>query len=89
VVGGLIRANTWIVATFLIAAALVLRRRYRSLIWTFPALLQMGVMIMAPANNFERHATGLFVGFAFTLVGLIIDRNLTTKYQAATPAQSQ
>ena len=49
--------------TLLIGAAEVVLRRWRTLVMHLPLLLLMGVMITAPANNFERHM--LPVAFAF------------------------
>ena len=52
----------------LVGAAEVVLRRWRSLSWHLPLLLLMGVMITAPANNFERHM--LPVAFVFGFVCL-------------------
>lgn len=40
-------------------------RRWRSLSWHLPLLLLMGVMIAAPANNFERHMLPVAFVFGF------------------------
>ena len=46
----------------------VIRRRWLTLMTHIPLLLLMGVMITAPANNFERHM--LPVAFVFGFVVL-------------------
>ena len=55
VLGWVTHGNCYVIATLLIGAAEVIRRRWRALSWHLPLLLLMGVMITAPANNFERH----------------------------------
>lgn len=50
--------NFYVVMTLLIGAAEVIRRRWLTLMTHIPLLLLMGVMITAPANNFERAHVG-------------------------------
>ncbi|MBT1174382.1 hypothetical protein JS530_02460 [Bifidobacterium sp. LC6] len=68
VLGWPTHGNFYVVLTLLIGAAEVIRRRWLTLMTHMPLLLLMGVMITAPANNFERHM--LPVAFAFGFVVL-------------------
>ncbi len=65
VLGWVTHGNFYVVATLLIGAAEVVLRRWRALSWHLPLLLLMGVMISAPANNFERHMLPVAFCFAF------------------------
>ncbi len=65
VLGWVMHGNFYVVATLLIGAAEVVLRRWRALSWHLPLLLLMGVMISAPANNFERHMLPVAFCFAF------------------------
>ena len=49
------RANFWVVAALLLIVARLSAGHWRGALCWFPLLLIMGVMITAPANNFERH----------------------------------
>ena len=68
VVGWVTHGNLYVTLMLLVGAAEVVLRRWRSLSWHLPLLLLMGVMITAPANNFERHM--LPVAFVFGFVCL-------------------
>jgi hypothetical protein len=68
VLGWITHGNLYVVLTLLIGAAEVIRRRWLTLMTHIPLLLLMGVMITAPANNFERHM--LPVAFVFGFVVL-------------------
>ncbi|WP_241677168.1 DUF6020 family protein [Bifidobacterium jacchi] len=68
VLGWLMHGNLYVTLTLLIGAAEVVLRRWRTLMTHIPLLLLMGVMITAPANNFERHM--LPVAFVFGFVCL-------------------
>ncbi|KAB7788225.1 DUF6020 family protein [Bifidobacterium cebidarum] len=68
VIGWPTHGNFYVVLTLLIGAAEVIRRRWLTLMTHIPLLLLMGVMITAPANNFERHM--LPVAFVFGFVAL-------------------
>ena len=65
VLGWVTHGNFYVIATLLIGAAEVILRRWRALSWHLPLLLLMGVMITAPANNFERHMLPVAFCFAF------------------------
>ena len=65
VLGWVTHGNLYITLTLLIGAAEVVLRRWRSLSWHLPLLLLMGVMITAPANNFERHMLPIAFVFGF------------------------
>lgn len=84
VVGWLIHGNTYVIATLLVGAAEVLLRRWRTLAWHMPLLLLMGVMITAPANNFERHM--LPVAFVFGFLCLTFFRESTRGRSGGTTA---
>ena len=68
VLGWVAHGNLYVMMTLLIGAAEVVLRRWRTLVMHLPLLLLMGVMITAPANNFERHM--LPVAFVFGFVVL-------------------
>ena len=68
VIGWVTHGNLYVSLTLLVGAAEVILRRWRTVVWQLPLLLLMGVMITAPANNFERHM--LPVAFVFGLVML-------------------
>ena len=68
VLGWFTHGNFSVVLTLLFGAAEVVRRRWLTLMTHIPLLLLMGVMITAPANNFERHM--LPVAFVFGFVVL-------------------
>ena len=73
VLGWFTHGNLYVVGTLLIGAVEVIRRRWLTLLTHFPLLLLMGVMITAPANNFERHM--LPVAFVFGFVCLTFWRD--------------
>ncbi|MBB2955485.1 hypothetical protein FHX77_000903 [Bifidobacterium commune] len=68
IIGWLIHGNTYVIITLLIGAAEVVLRRWRTLVMNLPLLLLMGVMIMAPANNFERHMLPVVFTLSFVLL---------------------
>lgn len=68
VLGWVTHGNFYVTLTLIFGAAEVILRRWRTLVWHMPLLLLMGVMITAPANNFERHM--LPVAFVFGCMAL-------------------
>lgn len=68
ILGWLTHGNLYVTLTLLLGAAEVIEKRWNTLAWHMPLLLLMGVMITAPANNFERHM--LPVAFVFGFVCL-------------------
>ena len=86
VFGWLVHGNLYVTLTLLIGAAEVVLRRWRSLSWHLPLLLLMGVMITAPANNFERHM--LPVAFVFGFLCLQFWRESRRQRHTAMPAGS-
>ncbi|WP_221339853.1 DUF6020 family protein [Bifidobacterium santillanense] len=68
VLGWVTHGNFYVILTLLIGAAEVILRRWRALAWHLPLLLLMGVMITAPANNFERHMLPVAFCFGFLLL---------------------
>ncbi|AKV56145.1 hypothetical protein AB656_04910 [Bifidobacterium actinocoloniiforme DSM 22766] len=60
--------NFWVVSSLLLLAYEAARGRWRDILGQVPLILLMGVMIAAPANNFERHMLPL----VFTLPFLVI-----------------
>lgn len=67
-IGWLIHGNTFVIITLLLGAAEVVLRRWKTLSTHLPLLLLMGVMITAPANNFERHMLPLVFVLGFVLL---------------------
>ena len=65
VLGWLTHGNLYVSLTLLIGAAEVVLRRWCTLAWHIPLALLMGVMITAPANNFERHMLPVAFCFGF------------------------
>lgn len=70
VLGWFTHGNLWVILTLLAACVQLRVRRWHDLLWMLPLLLQMGVMVFAPANNFDRHMIPLAVCSAFVLVDL-------------------
>lgn len=68
VLGWLVHGNTYVVATLLIGAAELVLRRWRALSWHLPLLVLMGVMVLAPANNFARHMLPLVFCLGFLIL---------------------
>lgn len=65
VLGWFVHGNFYVTLTLIIGAAELALRRWRALSWHMPLLLLMGVMITAPANNFERHMLPIVFCFGF------------------------
>lgn len=68
VLGWVAHGNLYVMMTLLIGAAEVVLRRWRTLVMHLPLLLLMGVMITAPANNFERHMLPVTFVFGFVVL---------------------
>lgn len=68
VLGWVTHGNFYVALTLLIGAAELALRRWRALSWHMPLLLLMGVMITAPANNFERHMLPIAFVFGFLCI---------------------
>lgn len=68
VLGWVTHGNFYVTLTLLIGAAELALRRWRALSWHMPLLLLMGVMITAPANNFERHMLPIAFVFGFMCI---------------------
>ncbi len=73
VLGWFTHGNFYVTLTLLIGAAELALKRWRALSWHMPLLLLMGVMITAPANNFERHM--LPIAFVFGFLCLMFHRD--------------
>lgn len=71
VLGWPVHGNFWVILTLLAACVQLRLHRWRDLLWMLPLLLQMGVMVFAPANNFDRHMIPLAVCSAFVLVDVM------------------
>lgn len=61
VLGWPLHGNFWTVIALVVGACQIALRRWRLLSWQIVVLLLMGVMILAPANNFDRHMLPLLV----------------------------
>ena len=81
VLGWPLHGNFYVILTLLIGAAEVILRRWRTLAWHLPLLLLMGVMITAPANNFERHM--LPIAFCFVFLCLTFWRDSHARISTA------
>lgn len=81
VVGWLTHGNLYVSLTLLVGAAELVLRRWRTLAWHIPLALLMGVMITAPANNFERHM--LPVAFCFGFLWLTFWRESRMSHRKA------
>ncbi|KFI63711.1 DUF6020 family protein [Bifidobacterium cuniculi] len=68
VLGWVTHGNFYVALTLLVGAAEVVLRRWRALSWHMPLLLLMGVMLTAPANNFERHMLPIAFVFGFLCI---------------------
>lgn len=77
VLGWFTHGNLYVSLTLLVGAAEVVLRRWRTLMWHMPLLLLMGVMVTAPANNFERHMLPVAFVFGFLCLTFIRDRAAT------------
>ncbi|PLS31951.1 hypothetical protein Uis1B_0041 [Bifidobacterium margollesii] len=86
VLGWPTHGNFWVVLTLVVGAAEVVLRRWRSLAFHLPMLLLMGVMMTAPANNFERHMLPL--AFAFAFLALWFRRDSISGDSASTDSPS-
>lgn len=66
--GWFTHGNFWVVLTLVLLGAELLLRRWHSLAYQLPLLLLMGVMVVAPANNFERHMLPIAFSFVFIAI---------------------
>lgn len=73
VLGWFFHGNFWVILTLLVLCVEVRRGKYTKLLWQFPLLVQMAVMVAAPANNFDRHMIGIAAMFAFVLLDFLTD----------------
>ena len=65
------RANFWVVAALLLIVARLAAGHWRGALCWFPLLLIMGVMITAPANNFERHMLPVDMAVPFLILDMV------------------
>ncbi|MCT6810690.1 MAG: DUF6020 family protein, partial [Bifidobacterium sp.] len=65
------RANFWVVAALLLIVARLAAGNWRGTLCWFPLLLIMGVMITAPANNFERHMLPVDMVVPFLILDMV------------------
>lgn len=80
VIGWPIHGNTFVIATLLIGVAEIILRRWRTVLWHMPLALLIGVMILAPANNFERHMLPIAFAFCFVVLTFWRDTSTRTRY---------
>lgn len=78
ILGWIIHGNLYVVATLLIGVAEIVLRRWKTLVLHAPLALLMGVMVLAPANNFERHMLPITFVFFFTLLMFVRDSAYNT-----------
>nr|WP_279324821.1 DUF6020 family protein [Bifidobacterium primatium] len=79
VLGWPVHGNFWTILVLVVGAAEVVLRRWRALAFHLPMLLLMGVMITAPANNFDRHMLPLVFTFVFLALWLRRDADATSE----------
>ena len=77
-----IHGNTFVIFTLMIGVAEIALRRWRTVLWHIPLALLVGVMIMAPANNFERHMLPLAFAFCFVLLTFWRDTVNQSRYNS-------
>lgn len=82
VIGWPIHGNTFVIATLLIGVAEIILRRWRTVLWHMPLVLLIGVMILAPANNFERHMLPIAFAFCFVVLTFWRDTSTRTRYNS-------
>lgn len=89
VLGWPLHGNFWVVLTLLAVCVQLRLRRWTDFWLAVPLLAQMGVMVFAPANNFDRHTIALAVYAVFLLLDLVLTPSspatLTTAGSAAKP----
>lgn len=74
VLGWPAKGNFWVVCALLLIGAQMAAGSWRGLVGQFPLLLMMGVMILSPANNFERHMLPVAFVVGFVLISLVRGR---------------
>ncbi len=72
VLGWPLHGNFWVVLTLLVVCVQLRLRRWTDFWLALPLLAQMGVMVFAPANNFDRHTIALAVYAVFLLLDLVL-----------------
>ncbi len=77
-----IHGNTFVIFTLMIGVAEIVLRRWRTVLCHIPLALLVGVMIMAPANNFERHMLPLAFAFCFVLLTFWRDTVTQSRYNS-------
>ena len=82
VLGWPLHGNFWVVLTLLALCIELRERRWDDFWLDLPLLAQMGVMVFAPANNFDRHMIALAVYAVFLLIDLVLPRD---QHAAADP----
>ncbi|RFT26615.1 beta-carotene 15,15'-monooxygenase, partial [Gardnerella vaginalis] len=76
ILGWLIHGNLYVVGTLLIGVAEIALKRWKTLVLHIPLALLMGVMVLAPANNFERHMLPITFVFFFTALTFLRESKL-------------
>lgn len=79
ILGWVTHGNFWVVLTLLLMCTQLLLKRWDSLAYQFPLILIMGVMTIAPANNFERHMLPIAFSFLFIAIAFYQETCLRTK----------
>lgn len=83
VLGWPLHGNFWTVIALIAGSCMVILRRWKLLSWHIVVVLLMGVMILAPANNFDRHMLPLFIIAPLMLVALSSLRTLSSIARSA------
>lgn len=77
-----IHGNTFVFATLMLGVAEIVLKRWRTLVWHIPLALLVGVMVLAPANNFERHMLPVAFAFGFMLLTFWRDTVSQSRYNS-------
>ncbi len=77
-----IHGNTFVISILLIGVAEIVLKRWRTVLWHIPLALLVGVMVLAPANNFERHMLPLAFSFVFVLLAFWRDTFTYARYNS-------
>lgn len=68
IIGTLAHANLWVIATLLLLCVQLKRKDFKKLLLEVPVILQYGILIISPANNFERYTIGIVLSFVFVAI---------------------
>lgn len=88
VLGWLTNGNFWVVASLLLLGAQFALKRFLALSYQTTLLVLMGVMVFAPANNYDRHILPLAFVFGFLALAFVRDTHCATAAPIMPAAQT-